>query len=138
MFIMDNKKHLNARFYEILGKLFYAIAATDGVVEPVEFNKLKELVKSKWLEVDDSGDNFHTDAAFQIEIVFDWLHEQNNLGNNKLFNDFVAYKKEQSHFFTPKINKLIINTGHEIANSFSGKNKSELILLAKLDMELKK
>ncbi|HLV69142.1 MAG TPA: hypothetical protein VKY34_00450 [Xanthomarina sp.] len=135
---MDNKAHLNARFYEILGKLFYAIAATDGVVVPTEFNKLKELVKSKWLKVDDTEDNFHTDAAYQIEIVFDWLHEQNNLDSNKLFDDFVTYKNEQGHFFSPEINKLIIKTSHDIANSFSGKNKSELIFLAKLDMELKK
>ena len=135
---MKNKKHLNVHFYEILGKLFYAIAAIDGVVKPTEFDKLKDLVKAKWLSVDDSEDDFHTDAAYQIEIVFDWLNEQNNLNGNKLYEEFVTYKNEQVHFFTPEIKKLIIKTAHEIADSFSGKNKSELILLAKLDMELKK
>lgn len=135
---MDNKKHLNVHVYEVLGKLFYAIAATDGVVKPKEFNKLKELVKSLWLSVDDTEDDFHTDAAYQIEIVFDWLNDQNNLDSDKLFDEFVAYKDNQSHFFTPNIKKLITKTANEIANSFSGKNKSELILLAKLDLELKK
>jgi hypothetical protein len=135
---MKNKKHLNVHFYEILGKLFYAIAAVDGVVKPTEFNKLKDIVKTKWLSVDDTEDHFHTDAAYQIEIVFDWLNEQNNLNSDKLFNDFVAYKNEQTHFFSQPIKILIIKTAHEIADSFSGKNKSELILLAKLDIELKK
>jgi hypothetical protein len=135
---MKNKKHLNVHFYEILGKLFYAIAAVDGLVEPTEFNKLKDIVKTKWLSVDDTEDLFHTDAAYQIEIVFDWLNEQNNLNSDKLFNDFVIYKNEQTHFFTQPIKELIIKTAHDIADSFSGKNKSELILLAKLDIELKK
>jgi hypothetical protein len=135
---MKNKKHLNVYFYEILGKLFYAIAAVDGEVKPTEFNALKDIVKAKWLSVEDTEDDFHTDAAYQIEIVFDWLNEQNNLNSDKLFNDFVVYKNDQKHFFTPAIKKLIIKTAHEIADSFSGKNKSELIILAKLDMELKK
>lgn len=136
--IMKKTKHLNVHFYEVLGKLFYVIAAADGVVEGIEFNKLKEIVKKEWLPIDDTEDNFDTDAAYQIEIVFDWLNAQNNLNKDVLFKDFIDYKNEQKHFFTPAIKKLIIKTAHAIAASFSGKNKSELIMLAKLDLELKK
>ncbi|GGG33421.1 hypothetical protein [Bizionia arctica] len=133
---MKNKKHLNVPFYEILGKLFYAIAAIDGAIKPVEFNKLKEIIKTQWL--DETEDNFQTDAIYQIEVVFNWLNVQNNLNSEALFKDFVEYKNEHNHFFTPPIKKLIIKTAHGIADSFCRKNKSELILLAKLDMELKK
>ncbi|MBJ6367493.1 hypothetical protein [Snuella sedimenti] len=136
---MRTKKHMTLGFYQNLGKLFYAIAAADHVVNPKEFETLKELVKKQWLEVDDINDTFGTDAAYQIEIVFDWLNtHETDLSIEQYFNDFVNYKNEQKHLFTDTVNKLIIKTASAIAASFSGINKSELILLAKLDMELKK
>jgi hypothetical protein len=131
-------KNLNMHFYQELGKLFYAIAAVDKDVNEAEIIKLHDLVKSKWLPLDETKDSFQTDAAYQIEVVFDWLNSQDELNAEACFNDFIDFKNEQNHFFTEPIKKLIIKTAHEIANSFSGKNKSELIMLAKLDIELKK
>ena len=135
---MATKKKMTLKFYQNLGKLFYAIAAADKHVRGVEFNKLKELVKKHWLEVDVIEDAFHTDAAYQIEIVFDWLDKEKNLDAKVCYDAFVNYKNEQPHLFTYDVKKLILRTAHAIAASFSGLNKSELILLAKLDLELKK
>jgi hypothetical protein len=131
-------KNLNTHFYQELGKLFFAIAASDNDVRTAEINKLHEIVKSKWLPVDKTEDEFHTDAAYQIGIIFDWLNNQDDLNAEACFNDFIDFKNDQSHFFTEPIKKLIIKTANEIADSFSGKNKSELIMLAKLELELKK
>ncbi len=68
---MENTERFSVQFYQKLGKLFYAIAASDQVVRKVEHDKLKEIIKTEWLSVDDYEDDFHTDAAYQIEIVFD-------------------------------------------------------------------
>ena len=130
-------KKLNIRFYQNLGKLFYAIAAVDRNVREEEYDKLKEVVKSKWLAVDEIEDDFHTDAAYQIEFVFDWLYKEEKLDAKKWFKDFIAYKDEQPHLFPKKIKQLILNTANAVADSFLGKNKSELIMLAKLEMSLK-
>ncbi|MBD0822836.1 hypothetical protein [Aestuariibaculum marinum] len=135
---METKKKLTHTFYQNLGKLFYAIAASDNQVRKAEFDKLKQLVKSQWLDMDPIVDDFGTDAAFEIEIVFDWLNTQNTLGVDACFDDFVAYKNEQLHLFTSEGRSLILKTAHAIADAFSGINKSELIILAKLDIELKK
>ena len=135
---MKTRKKLTLKFYENLGKLFYAIAAADHEVRNAEFEKLKELIKSHWLELDPIEDIFNTDAAYQIEIVFDWLNNQKVLDAKKCFNDFIDYKDKQRHLFTNNVKQLILKTGSAIAASFSGMNKSELIILAKLDMELKK
>lgn len=132
------KKKLTLKFYQNLGKLFYAIAAADKDVRVEEFDKLKELVKKYWLDVDIIEDAYKTDAAFQIEILFDWLNEKENLDIKGCYNTFVKYKNEQPHLFTDNIKKLILKTAYDIALSFSGLNKSELIMLAKLDLELKK
>ena len=130
-------KKLNIKFYQNLGKLFYAIAAADKNVREEEFDKLKEIVKSEWLAVDEIEDNFHTDAAYQIEIVFDWLYEAENLDAKTLFDDFIAYKEDQPHFYPIAIKQLILKTANAVAASFHGKNKSELIMLANLEMRLK-
>ena len=88
---MTTKKKMTQRFYQNLGKLCYAIAVCDGVVKPIEFEKLKTLVKELWLDVDDIEDVFGTDAAYQIEIVFDWLNNEDLLDAEMCFEDFINY-----------------------------------------------
>ena len=130
-------KALNITFYQNVAKLFYAIAASDKIVRVEEFNTLKGLIKREWLSVDATEDDYKTDAAYQIEIVFDWLATK-EFKANSCYNEFIAYKNEHNYFFTPELNALILKTAGAIASAFSGQNKSELIMLAKLSIELKK
>lgn len=119
------------KFYQNLGKLFYAIAASDKVVKKEEINTLKGIVEQEWLHIDDYQDQFGTDTAYQIEIIFDWL-EENQPDAFLTFEEFSNFKKEHEKLFNNKINKLIWKTADSIAASFAGKNKSELIMLSKL------
>ena len=135
---MKTNKKMTLKFYQNLGKLFYAIAASDKTVRIVEVEKLKELVKNQWLDVDLIEDTFGTDAAYQIEIVFDWLNQEEFLNVESCFKDFISYKNEQAHLFTDEVKHLILRTAESIAFSFSGINKSELIMLVKLNLELNK
>ncbi|MBC3846661.1 hypothetical protein H8K90_09740 [Winogradskyella echinorum] len=135
---MKTKKKMTLKFYQNLGKLFYAVAATDGNVKPIEIEKLNTFVKKYWLDIDDIEDVFGIDAAYQIEVVFDWLNYDEEMDVNTCYTDFVSYKNEQSHLFTEEVKKLILKTSSAIAHAFSGINKSELMLIAKLDIELKK
>lgn len=135
---MTTIKQKTLLFYKNLGKLFYAIAAADNEVRDVELDKLKELVKKYWLEADIVNGIYISDAAYQIEIIFDWLNKEKKIDAKTCYHDFVRYKKAQSHLFTDTVKKLILKTAHAIAASFSGLNKSELIMLAKLDLEFKK
>ncbi len=122
-------------FYQSLGKLFYAIAASDKIVRVAEYEALRKIVTAKWKPLDDYEDEFHTDAALQIEIVFDWL-DYKSLKANVCFDEFSSFKKENENLFSSKRKKLIWETSNAIANSFAGKNKSEIIMLAKLKMIL--
>lgn len=124
-------------FYQNLGKLFYAIAAADNMVREAEVSKLKKMVKSDWLKRDVVNDEFNTNVAFQIEIVFDWLYSEAYKAET-CFKDFITYKKMHPSLFTQDIKNHILKTASVIAASFSGINKSELIMLAKLDIEFKK
>lgn len=131
---MISLERYGIEFYQALGKLFYAIAAVDNHVKEVEFNKLKELINTEWILTD----NFNMDGLRQIKIVFDWLHKHDKLQSEKWFNDFVQYKNNNEDLFTSEIKQLILKTANAIISSFSKKNKSELILLAKLHIEFKK
>lgn len=121
--------------YLNLGKLFYAVAASDKVIRPQEVKKLREIVDSEWLKFEDSEDEFGTDMAFEIEAVFDYLQEK-NADADIAFEEFKEFKLVNDEKFTPKLNKLIWNTSDSIATSFANKNKSELIMLSKLKMLL--
>ena len=122
--------------YQNLGKLFYAMAISDGNVHIKEWEKVKEIVKEDWLYVDDFTDRYGTDAANQIEIVFDWLLEYEK-SSEECFEEFKEFYTAHPHAFTKEIKSLTGKTANAIANAFSGRNKSELVLLAKINLLLK-
>ena len=128
---------LEIQFYQSLGKLFYAIAASDKIVREAEVETLIELVKSEWVPMDDFEDEYQVDTAYQIETVFDWLDCEGGLSVDSCFDEFKLFKKENESLFIEKRKQLIWKTCNAIANSFSGKNKSEIIILARLKMILK-
>jgi hypothetical protein len=126
---METKLNLN--FYQQLGKLYYAVADSDNNIQQEEINKLKKIVREEWVPIEDSVDEFGTDAAYQIEIVFDWLLDFNYDSKHALA-DFKEYYLQHEYFFTHEVKYLILKTANAIAHSFFGKNKSELIFLTNL------
>ena len=122
-------------FYQQLGKLFYGVALADKTVRIEEITKLKEIVKKEWVPIENTFNEFGDDSAYQIEIVFDWLVENDwNIG--KVIPNFKIFKKEHPSLFTPQANDLILKTAKAIAVSFSGKNKSESVLITELNAVL--
>lgn len=126
---MDTTTTHTVEFYQNLGKLFYAIAASDNSVNAIEVQSLIGIVKTEWSSYKD---------ASQILEVFNWLNLDKDYDADVCFNNFVAYKKRNEKLFTDSVKKLVYKTANEIALSFAGRNKSELIMLAKLDLEFKK
>ena len=135
---MMSRTKLNTGFYQNLGKLFYALAIADKTIHPEEIEQLHKLVQEHWLDLDESMDDFHEDAAYQLEVVFDWLTDQSDLTSEEAYHDFMDYCFAHAFFFDKRVKKLIIKTASAIANVFAGTNKSELILLARLEGDLKR
>ncbi|CAM4302773.1 hypothetical protein [Zobellia nedashkovskayae] len=133
---MLNSNKVGIEFYQNLGKLFYAIAMTDRTVHIKELDKLREIIRKSWLAVDDIEDRCNADAAYQIETVFDRLLE-NDGESEQCFEDFAKYYTEHLKLFPEQVKILIADTAHSIAKSFSGTNKAELIILAKLALLLR-
>jgi hypothetical protein len=119
--------------YQNLGKLFYAMAMADHSVHMNEMEKLNEVVREQWLEVDDIEDEFGADAALQIITVFDRLLEYEK-DPEEIYAEFEVFYTEHELLFTPKIKNLAMSTSRAITASFYGSNKSELILLGRLQL----
>lgn len=133
---MEHTKKTMNELYESLGKLFYGIAIADGNVHTKEWDKVKEIVKEDWLYVDDVTDRYGTDAANQIEIVFDGLMEYEKT-SDECFKDFKDFYVQHPNAFSKEIITLALQTANAIANAFAGKSKKELIFLTKLKLLLK-
>ncbi|MGK6352278.1 hypothetical protein [Parapedobacter sp. DT-150] len=131
---MTHAKHSNQKwleFYRKLGYLLYAIAAADREITAEEIGTLKKEVKDKWLTFDESTDEFDSDAAFQVEAVFDWLQEEMPRAA-KAYERFEAFVKEHPDFFNAALKKRIMETADHVAASFRNKNKAELSILSQL------
>jgi hypothetical protein len=123
-------------FYQKLGELFYAIAASDKVVREAEYKILTHLVEEAWTKMDTYKDAFNSDAAYQISIVFEWF-DYEQMDAEDCFESFSNYYKDHTNIFTAPRKELILKTLSSIANAFSGVNKSELIMLAKTQLLFK-
>ncbi|MFD2098969.1 hypothetical protein [Flagellimonas iocasae] len=128
---MLNSEKIGNEFYQNLGMLFYAVAMVDKHVRPAEVTRLRKYVRQHWLDLDGFEDEFHTDAAYQIEIVFDWLDGEEKDGE-AYFNEFKEFYKDHPEKFPPKVKDLIVETAESIAKSYAGKNKSEMLIIFRL------
>ena len=135
---MNLEDHTTYRFFQNLGKLFFAFASVDNNVREEEVKAVQQLVRKYWLDVDIINIISKRDAEDAVLKTFDWLCKDNDYNAEACYDSFVSFKKQNESFFTDSINSLILKTVGKIAASFSGQNKSELILLAKLNIELKK
>ena len=135
---MSLDKGVSLQFYQNLGKIFYAIAVADHVVRDEEYTTVINLVETYWLPEDSVLLSSKSDEKNAIIDTFKWLYEHKEEDADECYKSFISFKKSNPSIFTKNINALILKMVGKIAMSFSGQNKSELILLAKLDFELRK
>jgi len=123
-------------YYQEIGQLFYAVAAADKLVHEKEYQALREIVSSEWTTKNEFKDEFGANVVYQMEIVFDWF-DYEGLDADDCFDSFSYYYKEHLSLFTPEKKRLIWKTANAIADAFAGKNKSELIILSRLQLLFK-
>src|SRR5690606_15204363 len=92
------------KFYESLAFLAYSVAAADKNIHSKEIETLKILLRKEWLELEGSVDEFGSDAAFQIEAVFDWLIEQRP-SSGFAFEKFQSFLKAHPFFTDEKLKR---------------------------------
>lgn len=119
------------RIYEKLGYLFYAVAAMDHHVAPGEADTLRDTVKKIWVPIEDSTDEYGTDAAYYIDISFEYLLNEGT-DPEEAFQEFERYYSEHSAVFSKAIKDKIRATAKAITHAFKGRNKKESAALKRL------
>ena len=131
--MLDTRKKQGKEFYQNLGRLFYAVALADHSIHIQEIERLKEVVREHWLDVDDIKDEYGNDAAFQIETIFNQLLEYGQKADG-MFQEFKDFYVDHKTLFPTKIKQLIKLTARAISSAFAGNNKSELIMLGRIEL----
>ncbi|MFK7782681.1 hypothetical protein [Psychroserpens sp.] len=131
------KNAIDEKFCEHIAKLFYAIACVDKRIEKVEYDVFKSKMKSIDELFNYSELKVDVDMYYHITSTFNMLY-LNQFKSHQCFEDFIFYLKNNSHQFPKSVRIILLKIAGQIAASYSGQNKSELIFLAKLSIEFKK
>lgn len=123
-------------FYRKLSFLLYSVAVSDKRISQAEIDMLKKELREEWLNIEDSVDDFNTDAAYQVEAVFDWLLEEAP-SSSAAFGEFETFIDENPDFVSIALKDRIMKTADQIATASWGRNKGELTVLFRLDRLLK-
>ncbi len=68
------------QYYKELGKLVYAVAAADGVIQPEERDKLHQFVLKEMASHESSVDSSGMNQAFYVDFEFDASEERHPSG----------------------------------------------------------
>lgn len=126
--ILKNMQDIKFHLYRNIGKLFFAVSASDKNIREEEYVVLERTLNKEWLNI----------AEYEyLELV---LHTFKKMKTEKVsselcYQEFIMFKRRHLDLFTDELKEIIQQTALLIASSFSLKNKSELIILAKLNLE---
>lgn len=121
---------MEVELYKNIGKLFYAVAKIDGALAFEEFRKFNRIIEREWKDCNEKD-------IKQMRTTFNDLQRE-NIEPKSCFDDFINFLKAHPEVFTNELKALILRTASGIAHAFAGINKSELQLIALLDIEFKK
>lgn len=119
-----------------LSYLFYAVARSDRRIEKEEKAKIHELINDNWKILARKGDPFGVKAVELIDKMIAELDEDEYDSETALrqFKSIYDANREQ---FTPELKQFILDVCMKTAHAFNQMNKSELVILSRIENVLK-
>ncbi len=121
-------------FYTELGRLSYAIARADGIVQTEEVDKICEFIGQE-IESTGSEDHNRREAVFGAATEFNKLRK-NNASAREAFTGFTGYVDLNLQAFDLRMKNLCIRIAMRIASASEGVNETESALISKLKKKL--
>jgi hypothetical protein len=115
-----------------LSYLFYAVAHTDRHVDDHERIKIHQVVNENWQLFAVKGDPFGVHAMELIDKMVVELRDE-DFDNEKALDQFRNVFDKHPEFFTAEMKEFILEVCIRTANSFNMMNKSELVLLSRIE-----
>ena len=121
----------NDNLHYHIGILFYAIVMADKKIHKKEIETLKTNVLESWRQESINMEDSSSRSTTEILVAFDEM-QKNGAESEACYHVFREFYLENQSLFTIALRKLIWDTAQAIAMSSAQKNKSELVILAKL------
>ena len=119
-----------------IGYIVYAVASADKHVVEEERKIAHDLINEHWALLVDNEDPFGVRALdFVDKIIVSF--EEDHLDSEKAFEMFQAIYNEQKQDFSKDIKQFILDLCIKVGSAFNQMNKSELVLLSRIEMLLK-
>ena len=119
-----------------IGYLVYAVARADKHVSPEEKKIVHDIVNEHWKILADKEDPFGVRAVDFIDKLLLVLEEK-KIDSNEAYNQFCNVFSEQRILFTPELIQFTLNICIQTGSVFNRMNKSELVLLSRIENVLK-
>lgn len=110
-------------FYQNLANLFYAISMADNSMTTDEKRSIVKRVEKHWANSNSSSELIYENLRVLIK---------EKVEADDAYEDFKNYYLAHKEEFSKETIHNLLAASHEISNATAGKNKSELIVLAKL------
>ncbi|WGH75210.1 hypothetical protein P8625_14210 [Tenacibaculum tangerinum] len=112
-------------FYKSIANLFYAVSMADKNMSIEEKKSIVKRVQLNWAASENKSDS---------ELIYETLRAliREKTTSKEAYQNFKTYYVTHQEEFSKKIIHDLVAASHEIAGSFARKNKSELIILARL------
>ena len=131
---MDN---LRRTLFEELGKLFYAIAKSQGV-NLMGLGSLKMLLHRDWLRRKEQVNlDVLSEETHRIMYSMDTQAGGEGATAEEAFEGFEAFYKQHPDVFDDSLRALLVSTGRDIVNYFPGSSGNQNNQLIKLESLLR-
>lgn len=123
---MEKPSETSDKINQLLGKIFYSAAMADRVIKEEEVSKLNDIISKSW--------------KYEEELILKSFYSCINLGYNtaQLPVEINAQKTVDPELFSKKLIERIVKTAYDVVNATSGTNKSEVVFISQLRMELER
>lgn len=133
---MDLNNQKTKMLISNIGKLFYAVAACDKTINEKEADTLRTIIQREWNTPELQTLFMHYDVRAEIVAAYEREASAHTLPA-QCFKDFEQFAIANNSLFTHALQKKIMATAYAIAESYAGKNKSELFILIELEILFK-
>ncbi|WP_425657642.1 hypothetical protein [Tenacibaculum ascidiaceicola] len=112
-------------FYKSIANLFYAVSMADKNMTVEEKKSIVKRVEKNWSTSENKSDS---------ELIYETLREliKEKVTSETAYESFKEYYLVHKEEFSKNVIHDLLAASHEISSSYARKNKSELIILARL------
>lgn len=112
-------------FYSELGKLLYAIANADNIINQKEKEALTKLITERLLQKEKDTDRYGSNEAWFTQFSFDTSEDAIESTENA-FKNFLDFVKEYKNELTEDELALCLKLSEHLADSYHHVNKKKI------------